>query len=120
MRLSDVRGDAGKRNRRPVDPRHKQTTQHDLVEVGVRATCSILLVNLLKTPRYILETVEFIGILHTREETIEFHENLQVNVLALRRLAMGAAHMVTVQVDTCIRWSSVLYDHRRDCFFENS
>lgn len=112
MRLSDVRGDAGKRNGGPVDPRHKQTTQHNFVEVGVRATCSMLLVSLLKHPRHILEAVEqgeFIGILHTRQETVQFHENLQVNVLALRRLAMGAAHMVTVQVDTCIRCSSVLW-----------
>lgn len=39
---------------------------------------------------------------HTSEETVEFHQNLQVNIVTLGRLAMGAAHMVTVQVDTYI------------------
>lgn len=38
VRLSDVRDDTRERNRRAVDPRHKQATQHDFVEVGVRAT----------------------------------------------------------------------------------
>lgn len=38
VRLSDVRDDTRERNRRAVDPRHKQTTEHDFVEVGVRAT----------------------------------------------------------------------------------
>lgn len=40
------------------------------------------------------------GSIHTCEKAIEFHENLQVDVLTLWRLAMSAAHMVTVQVDT--------------------
>lgn len=39
---------------------------------------------------------------HTGEESVELHQDLQVDVLALGRLAMGAAHMVAVQVDTCI------------------
>lgn len=37
---------------------------------------------------------------HTGKEAVELHQNLQVNVLAFRRFAMGAAHMVAVQVDT--------------------
>lgn len=77
VRLGDIRGDTRERDRGAVDSRHKQTTQHDFVEVRIRAAC---------------------------EETVELHENLQVDVLALRRLAMGAAHMVTVQVDTHGCW----------------
>lgn len=40
VRLGDVRDDTRERDRRAVDPRHKKTTQHDFVEVGVRATYS--------------------------------------------------------------------------------
>lgn len=39
---------------------------------------------------------------HTSEKTVQLHQNLQVNIVTLGRLAMGAAHMVTVQVDTYI------------------
>ena len=35
--LGHVRGDARERNRGTVDPRHKETTQNDLVEVRLRA-----------------------------------------------------------------------------------
>lgn len=37
---------------------------------------------------------------HTGKEAIKLYENLQIDILAFRRLPMGAAHMVTVQVDT--------------------
>lgn len=37
---------------------------------------------------------------HTGKEAVELHQNLQVDILAFRRFAMGAAHMVAVQVDT--------------------
>jgi hypothetical protein len=37
---------------------------------------------------------------HTGKEAVQLHENLQVNVVALRSLAVAVAHMVTVQVDT--------------------
>lgn len=39
--LGDVRSDTRERDRGAVDSRHKQTTQHDFVEVGIRAACSI-------------------------------------------------------------------------------
>lgn len=41
------------------------------------------------------------GLLHTAEEAIELHQNLQIDILAFRRLAMAATHMVAIQVDTC-------------------
>lgn len=38
---------------------------------------------------------------HTGKEAVELHKDLQVHILAFWCLAMGAAHMVTVQIDTC-------------------
>ena len=38
VRVSHVGSDTRQRNRWAVNPRHEKTTQHDLVEVGVRAT----------------------------------------------------------------------------------
>ena len=40
------------------------------------------------------------GQFHTGKEAVKLHQDLQVHVLALGRLAMGAAHMVAIQVDT--------------------
>jgi hypothetical protein len=37
---------------------------------------------------------------HTSQEAVQLHQHLQVHVLALGRLAVAAAHMVTVEVDT--------------------
>lgn len=45
-------------------------------------------------------SIEFKG-RHTGQEAVELHQELKVNVLALGRLAVCAAHMVTVQIDTC-------------------
>lgn len=39
LRLVDVRGDAGKRNRGAVDARHEEAAENGLVEVGLRAAC---------------------------------------------------------------------------------
>lgn len=64
---------ARERNGGAIDPGHEKAAQDDLVEVGFRTT---------------------------GEESVELHQDLQVDVLALGRLAMGAAHMVAVQVDT--------------------
>ena len=38
---------------------------------------------------------------HTGQEAVELHQELKVDVLALGRLSVCAAHMVTVQIDTC-------------------
>ena len=40
VRLGDIRSDTRERDGGAVDSRHKQTTQHDFVEVGIRAACS--------------------------------------------------------------------------------
>lgn len=37
---------------------------------------------------------------HTSQESVQFHQELKVHIVALGRLAVGAAHMVTIQVDT--------------------
>jgi len=58
---------------RAVDSGHEQSAKNNFVEVGLGAA---------------------------GEEAVELHQHLQVDVVALGRLAMGAAHMVTVQVDT--------------------
>lgn len=42
-----------------------------------------------------------IGGKHTGQEAVELHQELKVDVLALGRLSVCAAHMVTVQIDTC-------------------
>lgn len=39
LRLVDVRGDAGERNRGAVDARHEEAAENGLVEVGLRAAC---------------------------------------------------------------------------------
>jgi hypothetical protein len=38
---------------------------------------------------------------HTSQEAVQLHQNLEVDVVALGSLAVGAPHMVAVQVDTC-------------------
>jgi hypothetical protein len=38
---------------------------------------------------------------HTGKEAIQLHQNLQIDVLALGRRAVGVPHMMAVQVDTC-------------------
>jgi hypothetical protein len=40
------------------------------------------------------------GRVRTSEESVQFHQELEIDVLALGRLAMGVAHMVALQVDT--------------------
>lgn len=38
----------------------------------------------------------------TSKEAIELHQELEIDIVALRSLAVGVPHMVTLQVDTCI------------------
>ena len=117
LRLVDVRGDARKRNRGAVDARHEEAAENGLVEVGLRAACQKIPrsvsvpANIRREKKFVLSRRSFatheIRILdgkkegsHTSQEAVQLHQHLQVNVLALGRLAVGAAHMVTVQVDT--------------------
>ena len=46
MRLGDVRNDPRNRDGRAIDSRHKEPTQNDLVEVGIRAACGMSLISL--------------------------------------------------------------------------
>jgi len=41
-----------------------------------------------------------IGGIHTSQEAVKLHQNLQVDVVTLGSLAVAAPHMVAVQVDT--------------------
>ena len=41
------------------------------------------------------------AVLLTSQETVKLHKELKVDIVTLRRLAVSAAHMMGVQVDTC-------------------
>lgn len=45
VRLVDVRGNTGNRNRGTVDARHEETAENSLVEVGLRAACQESLIS---------------------------------------------------------------------------
>lgn len=51
--------------------------------------------------RMVIISIYDFGVL-TGQESIELHEKLEVDILTLRRLAVRIAHMMTVQIDTCI------------------
>jgi hypothetical protein len=40
-------------------------------------------------------------VLLTSQETVKLYEELKVYIVTLRRLAVSAAHMMGVQIDTC-------------------
>lgn len=54
----------------------------------------------------------------TSQEAVELHEQLQVDIVALRRLAVRAANMMSVEIDTYTEhpvvslWSSMLFANR--------
>lgn len=90
-----VLDDAGERDGRAVDPGHEQAAQHDFVEVGISAAWGILY-------QHRREEQAHSGCRkHTGKEAIQLHQNLQIDVLALGRRAVGVPHMMAVQVDTC-------------------
>jgi hypothetical protein len=37
----------------------------------------------------------------TSQEAVELHKELKIDIVTLRRLAVSAAHMMGVQIDTC-------------------
>ena len=37
----------------------------------------------------------------TSQEAVELHQELEVRIVALGRLAVGVAHVVAVEIDTC-------------------
>lgn len=39
----------------------------------------------------------------TGQEAVQLHQELEVGIVALGRLAVGAAHVVAVEIDTCKR-----------------
>lgn len=73
LTLLDVRGDARERDGRAVDAGHKQSAEDNLVEVGVGTA---------------------------DKEPVKLNEKLQVDVVALGSSAVGAAHMVPVEIDS--------------------
>lgn len=114
--IADIRDDLGEGDRGTVDSRHEQAAQNNLVEVGLGTTCTAptssdfrnpffcILVDIADTlfRNCVLDSVLALGgDLRTCEEAVQLHQDLQIDVLALRRLAVRGAHMVTVQVDTC-------------------
>jgi len=71
--LGGVRDDSRDGNGRSVDARHKKTAQDDLIEGRVGPA---------------------------GQETVELYEQLQVDIVALGGLSVGASHMVSVEIDT--------------------
>lgn len=71
--LVQVGDDARQGDGGTVDLGHEQSAKDDLVEVGVGTTS---------------------------KESVQLHQELKVDVFALGRLAVCAAHMMTIQVDT--------------------
>lgn len=71
--LGYVGDDARQADGRSVCAGHEKASKDDLVEVGIGTT---------------------------GQEAVELHQELKVDVLALGRLSVCAAHMVTVQIDT--------------------
>jgi len=61
--------DSRERYRRTVDPRHKKSAEDDLVEGRIRTAS---------------------------QEAVKLHEELEVNIVTLRRLAVSAAHMMGI------------------------
>lgn len=104
--LSHVGDDARQADGRSVCARHEKASENDLVEVGIGTTYKRE--NLLTSWSCPRLTPVFSFVIsfeskgkHTGQEAIELHQELKVDVLALGRLAVCAAHMVTVQIDTC-------------------
>lgn len=116
LSLANVGNSAGQGNRGAVDSGHEQATEDGLVEVGlgtaygcIRNQPHEILIKILqdteKTPLFLHfcaanENRNSRGS-HTSQEAVQLHQNLEVYVVALGSLAVGAPHMVAVQVDTC-------------------
>lgn len=93
--------EAGNGDGRAVDAGHEEAAEDDLVEVGVGTACAREegLVWSFSGLRGSLKTGDSE---RTSKEAIELHQELEIDIVALRSLAVGVPHMVTLQVDTCI------------------
>lgn len=92
--------DAGQRNGRAVHAGHKQTAQDDLVE-GRVGTAYRDVIHGQRLCRQIVSSVGMDGSELTGQEAVQLHQELQVGIVALGRLAVSAAHVVAVEIDTC-------------------
>lgn len=71
--LVDVTHDAGQGDRGAVDLGHKKASEDDLVEAGIRAA---------------------------RQEAVQLHQELEVDIVTLGILAVSALDVVAVKIDT--------------------
>lgn len=55
------------------------------------------------------------GVERTGEEAVELHQEFEVNIIALGRLAMAAPNVVTIEVDTCERELRLARSSCADC-----
>lgn len=107
--LGHVGDDARQADGRSVCAGHEKAAEDDLVEVGIGTTCKRKsLLTSCYFPRLASNFCSFFFLIllsiegkHTGQEAVELHQELKVDVLALGRLSVCAAHMVTVQIDTC-------------------
>lgn len=70
--VADLALDAGQGNGGSVDPGHKEAAEDDLVEGRVGSA---------------------------GQEPVKLHQELEVHIVALGRLAVGAAHVVTIEIN---------------------
>jgi len=81
--LVDVGRDARERDRRSVDLGHKQAAEHNLVEGSVGPA---------------------------GQEAVQLYQELEVDIVALRGLPVGALGVVAVEIDTCMVKPSSAFD----------
>jgi hypothetical protein len=81
--LCEIGHDARQRNRGPVNLRHEKASENNLVEGGIGTS---------------------------RKEAVEFHQELEVDIVALGGTSMSALDVVTVEIDTCrVKPSSAIW-----------
>jgi len=86
---SGVRNNSAERNGGTVDLGHKEAAQDNLVEIGVGTA---------------------------RQEAVQLHQELEVDIVALRGLAMGPLDVVAVQIDTYkVKPSSAIWSKHAHC-----
>lgn len=96
-----VGNEARQRHRRAVDAGHEKSAKHHFVEIGIGTAWQGVTVmpDKCKDDLQIIESSKGLRN-HTSQESVQLHQELKVHIVTLGRLAMGAAHMVTIQVDT--------------------
>lgn len=96
--------DAREGDGRAVDAGHKETAQDNLVEGSVGTACEMRrvwldLINCESDNQGLVSGICKTHVL-TGQEAVQLDQELQVDIVALGGLAVGAAHVVAVEIDT--------------------